>query len=248
MTEQPAAAQRRPPSIWLRAERSARGPAPEHSRGEIARAGVALADDGGLAAVTMRSVAAAVGTAPASLYRYVSTRDDILELMQDEVAGEYSFTEAEPGEPGEPEPGEPVARLLRLAHQARAIYLRHPWLLDLPAAVSLPGPNGVAYLEHVLAALDRTGLSGPAQLETIGVYTGIVRLLARTEVDQRNAGQAMAEWQGAVGGYLLGIAADGHHPHLAAVLADQAADPPAEQESLFDRTLTRILAGLLPSG
>jgi len=37
-----------PPSIWLRPERSARGPVPEHSRAEIARAAVALADQGGL--------------------------------------------------------------------------------------------------------------------------------------------------------------------------------------------------------
>ena len=58
-------------SIWSRAERSARGPAPEHSRAEIASAGVRLADGSGLGAVTMRSVAAAIGTAPASLYRYV---------------------------------------------------------------------------------------------------------------------------------------------------------------------------------
>jgi AcrR family transcriptional regulator len=62
-------------SIWTRPERSARGPAPEHSRAEIASAGVTLADASGLGAVTMRSAAAAIGTAPASLYRYVASRD-----------------------------------------------------------------------------------------------------------------------------------------------------------------------------
>src|ERR1700735_1998100 len=102
-----------PPSIWLRPERSARGPVPEHSRAEIARAAVTLADEGGLTAVTMRSVAAAIGTGPASLYRYVTTRDEILELMADEAAGEYHF-----GPPlRQPQP--PLAGLLELAHQAR---------------------------------------------------------------------------------------------------------------------------------
>jgi AcrR family transcriptional regulator len=256
-----------PPSIWLRPERSARGPVPEHSRAELAQAGIALADGGGLSAVTMRSVAAAVGAAPASLYRYVRTRDEVIELMQDEVGGEFSFAG--------PVSGEPVADLVRLAHQARAIYLRHPWLLDVPSAVGVPGPNAVRFVEYVLAVLDGTGLGGPARLETVAIFTGIVRLLVGTEVDQQRAGQEMAEWQGALTGYLFGIAADGRHPYLAAALAGQASGTPqadgARQADrvrqpdgadgadgasrapgttepslpVFDRTLTRILTGLL---
>ncbi len=264
-TETAAAAQ--PPSIWLRPERSARGPVPARSRAEIARVGAALADEGGLAAVTMRSVAAAIGAAPASLYRYVRSRDEVIELMQDDVGGEFSFAG--------PVSGEPVADLIRLAHQARAIYLRHPWLLDVPSAVGVPGPNAVRYVEYVLAVLDGTGLGAPAKLETVAIFTGIVRLLVGTEVDQRRAGQEMAEWQSALAGYLLGFAADGQHPRLAAALAGQASGtPPADGARhtdrtrvtdgadrangasrepgttepslpLFDRTLTRILTGLL---
>ena len=215
-TETAAAVQ--PPSIWLRPERSARGPVPDRSRAEIARAGVALADEGGLAAVTMRSVAAAIGAAPASLYRYVRTRGEVIELMQDDVGGEFSFAG--------PVSGEPVADLVRLAHQARAIYLRHPWLFDIPSAVGVPGPNAVRYVEYVLAVLDGTGLGAPARLETVAIFTGIVRLLVGTEVDQRRAGQEMAEWQSALAGYLLGFAADGQHPRLAAALAGQASGTP----------------------
>ena len=50
----------RAPSIWTRPERAARGPSPEHSRAEIAAAGIGLADASGLSAVTMRSAAAAM--------------------------------------------------------------------------------------------------------------------------------------------------------------------------------------------
>src|SRR5215470_1669238 len=87
------------PSIWTRPERSARGPSPEHSRAEIASAGVTLADASGLGAVTMRSAAAAIGTAPASLYRYVATRDELVELMADQVYGEFSYAERGSGQP-----------------------------------------------------------------------------------------------------------------------------------------------------
>jgi AcrR family transcriptional regulator len=121
-------------SIWLRPERSARGPVPEHSRAEIARAAMTLADQGGLAALTMRSVAAAIGTGPASLYRYVRTRAEILELMTDEAAGEYRFSPPPPGETAQGTAQETaLSGLLQLARQARLIYQRHPWLIDLPA-------------------------------------------------------------------------------------------------------------------
>jgi len=224
-------------SIWTRPERAARGPAPEHSRAEIAAAGVALADASGLAAVTMRSAAAAIGTAPASLYRYLATRDELIELMADQVYGEYDYAA--------PDPAHPVASLLGLAHQGRAIYHRHPWLLDVPATGNLPGPNAVAFIEHALAALAGTGLSGPERLETVGLFSGAVRLFAETEISQQRAGRDTAQWQGSLAGYLVRIAADGQHPQLAAALAGQPRA--AEPEPLFDRAMTRILTGLLPS-
>ena len=75
-------------SIWSRPERAPRGPVPEHSRAKFAVAGIVIADADGLDAVTMRSVAAAVGTGPASLYRYVGNRGELLELMADQARGE----------------------------------------------------------------------------------------------------------------------------------------------------------------
>ena len=225
-------------SVWTRPERAARGPVPEHSRAEIASAAVALADADGLGAVTMRSVAAAIGTAPASLYRYVNGRDELLELMADQAQGELRYDE--------PGSGQPVTDLLRLAHQGRATYIRHPWLLDIPPSGLLPGPNAVSFLDHALAALAAVDLSGPAKLETIGLFSGAVRLFAQTEIEQQRAGQDTGQWQDSLAGYLLRVTADGQHPHLAAALADQP-DADLAREPLFDRAMTRILTGLLPS-
>ena len=195
MMEEPKT--RRPRPTASGPARSARpaGPRPEHSRAEIASAGVTLADASGLGAVTMRSAAAAIGTAPASLYRYVATRDELVELMADQVYGELSCHE--------PGSGRPVADLLRLAQQSRAVYHRHPWLLDIPAAGNLPGPNAVAFIEQALAALAGADLTGPAKLETIGLFSGAVRLFAQTEIDQRRAGQDTTRWQDSLAGYLL---------------------------------------------
>jgi len=223
-------------SIWTRPQRSARGPAPEHTRPEIASAGIALADAAGLGAVTMRSVAAAIGTGPASLYRYVANRAELLELMADQARGELTFAGAGSGEP--------AARLLSIAREGHALYLRHPWLLGIPAA-PLPGPNAIAFLEHCLAALSGADLPGPAKLETIGLFSGAVRLLAQTEIDQQQAGQDAAQWQSGLAAYLAQVVAAGQHPHLAAALAGA---PPAnvpQDGGLFERAMTRLLAGLL---
>jgi AcrR family transcriptional regulator len=230
----------RGPSIWTRPERSARGPAPEHSREEIAAAGITLADARGLSAVTMRSAAAAIGTAPASLYRYVATRDELVELMADQVYGEISYHE--------PRSGDPVADLLRLGQQSRAVYHRHPWLLDVPATGNFPGPNAVAFIEHTLAALAAVDLTGAEKLVTVGLFSGVVRLFAQTEISQRQAGQDTAQWQNSLAGYLLQISAAGQHPQLAGALADASAGgDPVQGEPLFDQAMTRILTGLLPS-
>jgi AcrR family transcriptional regulator len=227
-------------SIWTRPARSARGPVPEHSAAEIAGAAIRLADSHGLSAVTMRAVATAIGAGPASLYRYVNTRGEVLELMADQAAGEYRLDE--------PSSGEPVTDLLALAHQVLAIYRRHPWLLEIPPAAGLPGPNALAYMEHILATVSGTALSRYAKLELIGLFGGTIRAFAQMEADQQRAGQDAAQWQELVASYLIQVAAGGQHPHLAAVLAGPPEDDDAlAQEPIFDRALARVLTALLPA-
>ena len=68
------------PPIWLLPE------PPERrwglGRAEIVRAAVALADAGGADALTMRAVATALGSStPMSLYRYVHSKDGLVDLM-----------------------------------------------------------------------------------------------------------------------------------------------------------------------
>jgi AcrR family transcriptional regulator len=225
-------------SIWTRPERPGRGPIPEHSRTEIASTGIALADAAGLGTVTMRNVAAAIGTGPSSLYRYVTNRAELLELMADQARGELTYDGADSGEPAD--------RLLAIAREGHALYLRHPWLLDIPAA-PIPGPNAIGFIEHCLAALSGVDMSGRAKLETIGLFSGAVRLTAQTEIEQQQAGQEAAQWQSELTAYLSQIAAAGQHPHLAAALAGTpSADAARPQDDLFERAMARILADLLP--
>jgi len=226
-------------SIWTRPERAPRGPVPEHSRAKIAAVGILIADADGLDAVTMRSVAAAVGTGPASLYRYVVNRGELLELMADQARGELDYTAAADGSP--------TARLLAIAREGRALYLRHPWLLDIQA-VPVPGPNAVTFIEHTLAALDGTDLPGPARLEAVALFSGAVRLIAQTAIEQSRAGRDAIQWQAELAAYLTGIVSAGQYPRLAAALAEAPTSVGSRsQEEVFDSAMTKILAGLLSS-
>lgn len=227
-------------SIWTRPQRAARGPVPERSRDSIAAAAIAIADADGLAAVTMRSVASAIGTGPASLYRYVDTRAQLLELMADQARGELRYGRAD---------GSPTDRLLALARDGRAVYRRHPWLLAIPAD-PVPGPNALAFLEHVLAVLADTGMSGAAKMETVGLFSGTVRLIAQTELDHERAGRDAARYQAELESYLGQVVTAGHHPRLAEALADAApprGTPPGTPPppGPFDRAMTRIIIALL---
>ncbi|MFI0453463.1 TetR/AcrR family transcriptional regulator [Actinomadura sp. 6N118] len=225
----------RPVTVWERPERGARGPAPERSRAQITKAAIELADQEGLNALSLRALAKRLGTGPASLYRYVSGRDDLLDLMADAVAGEIDL--------GVPLDGDPVTDLANLAVRAKAVYLRHPWLAELAPEPLRAGPNGLSYLDRALEALEPSGLSGQAAVETVAIMSALVTLFAQTELQRHRTptGRQVAQ---AV--YLTGAASSGHYPRLATALAGGAPeDLLADPDALFVRVIRQVLTGLI---
>lgn len=227
----PMPAQQPATSIWLRPERAAAGRPAQHSRAEITAAALAIADAEGLDAVSMRRVAAALGTGAASLYRYVETRDDLLDLMTDAVAGEYALPEPD---------GDWLAGLVVVGEQARAILRRHPWLTSLTISRPVLGPNGVALLEHVLAVLESHPADLPVKLEAFAMLNAITALFVQHELA---GGSAFQQRHAA---YLQHAVTSGEHPRLAGLLSQAAGlasgYDPADR---FGDVLARILTGLL---
>jgi len=78
-------------SIWMRPERAGVGRPAQRSRAEITAVALDIADREGLDAVSMRRVATELGTGAASLYRYVETREELLDLMIDATGTEYDM-------------------------------------------------------------------------------------------------------------------------------------------------------------
>jgi len=213
-------------AIWLRPERAPAGRPAQRSRGEITAAAVAIADRDGLDAVSMRRVAADLGTGAASLYRYVDTREDLLDLMTDSTAAEYSLTAPS---------GYWLADLVEIGEQARAIMRRHPWLVILVATRPTLGPHGVALLEHVLDVLHPHPADPAAKLEAFAMLNAITVLFVQSEL----AGGSAAQQRNAA--YLQHIAATGGYPRIAQLFG-QALPAPADR---YAGILTRVLTGLL---
>ena len=69
--------------LWGRQEAGRRGPKQRLSTDEVVKAAIALADAEGLAALSMRRVAEAVGVSPMSLYTYVPSKAELVDLMFD---------------------------------------------------------------------------------------------------------------------------------------------------------------------
>jgi len=222
-------------SIWLRRERAGRGPAPGHDRAGIAAAAVRLADDGGLAAVSMRKVAGAIGAGATALYRYVDSRDELVDLMLDAVLAELRFP---------PLAGGWQADVLALARALDAVCRQHPWVVDVLQAQPPMTPHGVALLERVLGALEPVDAAGHAKLEAAAMVIGLVATVARTELA---ADRSTEEWRSAQEEYLRAVVVAGEHPRLSQAIATSTpstGDQDGDQD-LLGRLLPRILAGLL---
>src|SRR5690349_11005862 len=106
--------------LWRTAQRPTRGPKPTLTLDDVIAAGVAVADREGLPALSMRKVAEELRVATMSLYTYVPTKAELIDLMFDAVVGE---TTADPGPPAASW-REAVEGSARAAWELRH---RHPW-------------------------------------------------------------------------------------------------------------------------
>jgi AcrR family transcriptional regulator len=164
---------------WGVAANPQRGPKRELSIEGIVETAVGLADQGGLGAVSMSSVASALGFTPMSLYRYVSAKDDLVLLMQEQGIGlpPESVREASGWREG----------LDRWAGAQLAMYREHPWLLDIPIKGTPVTPNNLAWLDVALELLAPTTLTADEKVSVSLVVLAQIRWQGGIERGYREA-------------------------------------------------------------
>lgn len=175
--------------IWLRPERGQRGRRPSLSRDEITRAAIELADSEGLSAVSMRRIGTKLGAGTTSLYWYVSSKEDLYELMFDACIGAIELPEQASGEWRKD--------LTALAWSTHHMIRAHPWVPMLGIQPGL-GPNTRRYGVFAMSALQGLGLTMPVMTNILAALNNYLigfgtRNGAWDEL-RRQSGLTVAEW------------------------------------------------------
>jgi AcrR family transcriptional regulator len=214
-------------------------------RPAIVAAAMALADEAGPEALTMKAVAGRLGPySPMALYRYVSNKDGLIDLMLDAATAEIPV----PAAPGP----DWRADLRELATASRRMIRRHPWYAVLVHTRPPAGPHMMRRLEFALAVL--TGRGAPvadamtyAALLDRHVLGAGLQEAEEARMDRRYGLADGARLSAAIGTMRALAEADGHCPILAGWLAEPAGADPEEQFALGLDFLLDGIAGRLPA-
>ena len=129
------------------------------TRERILDAAIALADEAGIEAVTMRRLGERLGVEAMSLYKHVADKEAVLAGIADRVAREFAL----------PSPDDDWRAALRTTLvAAHAVLLRHPWAGPLLESSLDPGPARLDYLDAVVGVLRGAGFSLPEVAHAFG--------------------------------------------------------------------------------
>lgn len=184
------------PLLWRHHARAADRPTgrpPKLSVDAVVAAAVALADEDGLAATSMAKVAARLGVGTMTLYTYVPSRADLVDLMVDHVLAGRALPA-----PGEPRPAGWRDQVLLYADRTRAMYRDHPWLAQVTMVRPPIGPGMLAEREYVLSTVSGLGLPlqrvNPAAVAISAFVVSGARQDAESVQLRRATGESDDEW------------------------------------------------------
>jgi AcrR family transcriptional regulator len=116
----------------------------------VLRAAVALADAGGVEALSMRKLAQQLGVVPMALYKHVANKDELLDGMVDVVVGEIDPP---------PEGTDWKTAIRRRVLSARSALLRHPWASRVLESRTDPTPTVLQYMDSMIGIFRAGGFS-----------------------------------------------------------------------------------------
>ncbi|MBB6099534.1 AcrR family transcriptional regulator [Deinobacterium chartae] len=170
--------------MWEPTVPPSRGPKPKIALEQIVTASVALADRNGLEAISMRKVAAELGVGTMSLYTYITSKSELIELMVNAVFGELQL----------PDPGLGWReRITGIATQSWDLYHRHPWTLQVNLERLALGPHLLDAREALYAALESLGLAGAQLYGTALLIDAYVQGAARNAIAEAQSAQASGQ-------------------------------------------------------
>ena len=148
------------------------------TRAAVVRAAVSVADEAGAAGLTMAAVAGRLGEYSAmALYRYVDSKDGLVDLMLDHVVAEVPLPDLTAGDWRD--------QLRRVALDSWAMARRHVWYAQLVHTRPPLGPNLLRRTEALLQTLTATGLDLPEALSYVQLLDRHVYAAALADAEER---------------------------------------------------------------
>jgi AcrR family transcriptional regulator len=217
--------------LWAPERGLKRGRRPSMSRERLVRAAIVLADSEGIAAVTMQRLAKLVNSKPMSLYRYVPSKDVLLDLMWDAAFAGAPKLESEDWR----------SDLTAWAVASFERLEEHPWMIELVGGARSVGPRWTSWLDAGLAAMVALPLNASEKLAVLMVIDGQLRSAARL----RFGVKADPQWAVDFGRMLQLSATDDSYPTLGSMVRRGEFEMPGmSMELMFDFGLDRILDGI----
>ncbi|MEU7916008.1 TetR/AcrR family transcriptional regulator C-terminal domain-containing protein [Microbispora bryophytorum] len=224
-------------SVWTRERRGGREQG--LSRDQIVRAAVELLDAEGLDALSMRKLGARLGAGATSLYWHVANKDELIELVMDEVYATVVL----------PEPADWREAARVFAYGMRHAVFEHPWSASLIGVVPALGPNALTTSDRLMGAFVRAGFEG---IDVDYAMTAVVSYTLGATIPEvaflsslKATGKSMTELQATVDPIVMKMAAD--RPNLLEryrSYADEGFDPLVARRLAFEFGLTALLDGL----
>lgn len=202
---------------------------PSLSRDHVLESAVALADDIGIEALTIRKLATAMGTKPMTIYRHVPSKEAIVDGMVDSVFAEIERP---------PTDGDWLGALRRRCVSARSVLNRHPWAAPLMESRTSPGPETLGHHDSVVGCLRRGGLSWQMVAHANAMLDAYIYGFALLEASLPS--QAEGEFVEAVKDIASALDADAY-PHLVGFTVEHVFQPGYDFSGTFEVGLDVIL-------
>lgn len=218
------------------------GPRPGLSIDAVVAAATQVADAGGLEAVTMRRVAKALGVVPMTLYTYVPSKAELLDLMLDAVYAAMRRLNTS-GQPWR-------QRVAAIAEENKALLENHPWAATISTIRPPLGPGMMAKYEHELSAFEGLGLDDVLMDASLTYLLSFVQAWARAAAEsravQRDTAMDDSEWWTTSGHLLARVLDEADYPLAARVgsAAGAAHGSAYSPDHAYTFGLERVLAGL----
>ncbi len=207
-------------------------PRPPLSRERVVLEAVALADENGIAALTMRRLADRLDVEPMSLYHHVASKDEILDGMVDVVFREIELPSTQ---------AEWKAAMRQRASSARDALRRHPWAVGRMESRATPGPATLRHHDAVIGCLRHAGFTVEM---TAHAFSAIDSYLYGFAMQELNLPFTTPEETAVMAVTFLDQFPTAQYPHLAELTTEHVLQPGYDYGDEFEYGLDLVLDGL----